>query len=880
MDRLRFLKTTAKAGLLLNGFSSLNVFAGAWPFQPPLNSIGLTAVDLEKISPVLQQKVDTLFSNLISNRWLAYAQTLDPGVADKFDIRQLILKMSNKNLTALKKITGFEDFNGDKWVEPGYPAKSLLYHMLANPRVRPDENKSKIRYPDLDEIDLLEDYIFGLQKWDKYKHDYQIASSDTIVLAVFAYEYRTAYKTPHHVCADLVFSRTGIGRIGNKSIRYDSINRCYTNNPTGNSDDKNAAVTPARFGLFAAVRKKLDMAHPRFSFMKMHQAKKDDINFIDPETDFDFLIPVRKIFNNDLLIGSAKLVFSEHHESRKIAILTGDDAHLKTSASLVRSGLANSSFLLSSAPADLIRPLKDANDKLVLFEAPKWRGGNRYYSTYYNTDISSVSEFIEVYDNAENIRIANYYSAKRNGPMYVNLTHDNVNNVPVPLDRNPSGNPSFEDKISEGRPVCLFEDNICDGYVSAAVQIPAGNVLKLAADAGVLKAFSIITALDFFPQVDEFDLQRFDIAPGSGTGTLFYEGGVASLANIAIPPSPIVTDGDTDSNFNPLYTYTTVISNYEAPETNNFDRPDDVKGYFFSSYLPDMCSGVFSPGWDITYSNNGTRRGPIFLSTQGLGSPFVEDMKLCAAMNGMWPAASPDASRTYQASVTDIGNYKRNPTAVPLMDDETGIHQLAAAHADHSQPVSFGWDGEQGPFIERVIGKDSTGPLRWHINFTDLGRADYIENTLHGLLDLSKLRNLDSRELNLRMKCLQRCLQRLGATGYPNASNDVWLVSAQKVNWDITVTALGIPNHLLDDNTNWLTNALGNIIGEGYIYVFAAYTPDVNRNVYWVANGNNTKRRRVLCNKLYVCRVTERAISCYDINTTVNNNTYQASNWK
>ena len=57
---------------------------------------------------------------------------------------------------------GFEDFSseGNQTVTPGDPARSLLYHGLMSPGVVPDLPDSA--WPDLEQIDRLENYIYGL----------------------------------------------------------------------------------------------------------------------------------------------------------------------------------------------------------------------------------------------------------------------------------------------------------------------------------------------------------------------------------------------------------------------------------------------------------------------------------------------------------------------------------------------------------------------------------------------------------------------------------------------------------------------------------------------------------------------------------------------
>jgi hypothetical protein len=59
-------------------------------------------------------------------------------------------------------------------------------------------------------------------------------------------------------------------------------------------------------------------------------------------------------------------------------------------------------------------------------------------------------------------------------------------------------------------------------------------------------------------------------------------------------------------------------------------RPFLVQKATLHSYLPDAASGIFAPGWDISLDYT---RGVRHLASYGLGSPFPEDSKLCAALS-------------------------------------------------------------------------------------------------------------------------------------------------------------------------------------------------------------------------------------------------------
>jgi hypothetical protein len=78
------------------------------------------------------------------------------------------------------------------------------------------------------------------------------------------------------------------------------------------------------------------------------------------------------------------------------------------------------------------------------------------------------------------------------------------------------------------------------------------------------------------------------------------------------------------------------------------------------AHLPDAAASVFAPGWDKGRDEtDGTRH----LASYGLGSPFPEDAKLCAALSSFWPAVAPDAGRSFSVHF---------PTATPLTDEEIG----------------------------------------------------------------------------------------------------------------------------------------------------------------------------------------------------------------
>jgi len=871
MQRKQFLKNMAILTLGLSG-SSLG-FANVKKWYDDHHK-SLIVDELADISQALEDDFAELLQWLTDNGWAEYLREklgVNLELRGKDLKKELIKELDKNRLADLRHATGsgYDDFSGERLIQPGFPAFSLLFHTIASPRVRPHGIKE---YPSLEQIDLLENYIYALCNWEQLKSIYHISGHGELVFAVFAYEYRPAFKTPHHTYADMVYSRTGIGRLGNHPVNYDKINRSFTNKPADHAYEKEVAVTPARYGLY--ITRKVHVNDISLLREEIHKGEdsKDDRN----DAHKTFLLPVRKLFKDDLLVRSAPLHFEEFHKSEKlekfsklkdIQMWQGRMPKPRFSKDLIvqdaEQRISGSSFLVISQAAPMIRSAREDGHALFFKVPPekKLEYENRYFTALCTQQVENV----ELLDGKDPVaRIFNTYRTPRNQPMFVNITNEQVDDSlyqPIPMD----AHEAFEDKLYAGKYYApLFEDSICDGRVRAAIDPFSLDKLK-GINSDCLPAFSIVTAPDFFPEVDPLDFEDYDVPPGLSKESNFYEGGVASLATARIKPNPKVIDTHADDTRD---TYLAVLSGAlknnagtSQQQVAVYKNPVSDRGYNISGFLPDVASSVFAPGWDVTYCSLNDVHD-IYIGTEGLGSPFIEDMKFCSALNGMWPATSPDAARTYQGS--NESDY-RNPTAVPLLDSEIGICADGPAGKAHE---CFGWDGEQGPFLEKIDG-------RWKINFTDLGRADAVNNALDGKLDMSKLRKLKSSELIPRMECLKMCINALPQknfntplykdkiTGYTY----LWLVSAEKVNWGKEdALALGIPDDLVGSNKNWITAKANSIVKEeGYLYLFVNSAADGNEvnekkselkgKKEWTSD---FKRRRLDCHQVYVCQVTNK----------------------
>src|SRR6516162_1992106 len=199
---------------------------------------------------------------------------------------------------------GFEDFclKGKRALEPGDPARSLLYHGLASPDVHPTANGQpapNYRYPTPAELDVLENFIYGLQP-------VKASALNDLFVGVFAYEYRPAASSAHGYHADFVFSRTGISRVGTEAAAWDGPSRSFRPDPEGR---KGISVCPARFAAFLARAVKPDVLDP---IMGRRDEQNDQIR--------TFYYPDHKLFaGTDCIYGTAiDLRFSEYHRNDKL----------------------------------------------------------------------------------------------------------------------------------------------------------------------------------------------------------------------------------------------------------------------------------------------------------------------------------------------------------------------------------------------------------------------------------------------------------------------------------------------------------------------------------------------------------------------------------
>jgi hypothetical protein len=716
---------------------------------------------------------------------LGWRELLLRVTGDQLDICQptpaaLAAELDKQLQTIDRSHPGFEDFHRDatRGVEPGVPAKSLLYHALASPAVHPTANgapaPNSSTYPTLEELDALENYIYA-------RASKSLTNFQNAVVAVFAYQYRTGTRSAHRLYADLVFSRTAVARVGTAPANYERARRSFWVQPPDGSEK--TCVMAARYGVFLAIQRRLGpddaLLGGRIGVMDAGRT---------------FLVPVHKLFpGQECLAGrNLSLSFSEFHRNEKlrrihtnggIPALNGFDIQrppfVRDSVNspgelLALQAVGSGSVLVVPVPHPrLVRTATQRNtatgqDEIVRFRVPAENESNRFWTSH---DIPPSGP-------------------GRAAPEYVNIRHQittAANGSQDLLDLNTLAENDFRRLLRNGGyEAAHFIDDTCDGCVAAIV---GGLPAALGGAARVRRAYSLVTAPDFFPLMDQLTIYEWARGLPGGINSQFSQGSPEPLARGRTPsnpslPRPGSSAAAFDRNDLTMSAVTGVI--VSGPLTAQLQLAPPVPDASVS-FLPDAASNVFQPGWDISLGQD--QRG-TFHTAFGLGSPFPEDAKLCAALNSFWPAAAPDATRTF--------GLQGSPTAQPLLDIELGLHPGHPAVTGQGAASRLGWDGEFGPFFEQVGGT-------LFVNYASKDRSDYVSNALANQIRLTPLLKVDAEEMIRRMEALRACVRVLPPQSDLVSTTPLFLVRAEKV----------------DDWTARPDRGDARLHGAGYLYKFA-----------------------------------------------------------
>ena len=639
---------------------------------------------------------------------LGWRDALLGASGGQLDIRQpgsaALRAELTKQLTAIDRgAAGFSDFSlaGHLAISAGSPANSLLYHALASPNV----SQGITGFATLKEIETIENFVYGVQTptLASLRARAGLSGSKRLSVVMFAYEYRPARDTCSRRQADMVFSRTGVSRVGTRAPAYDARNRGFQ---SAVADDPFAFhVCPARYAAFLAVQVKGAGA----SIMRAQAG----------DSKRDFWIPLHKLFDGTECIAGLDLrvAYSSFHYNDKIrrtrAVTLGMAGVPATAPFQFTTGIAEFSadpslgagVMVPVAHPRLVEPAM-ANGALLTFVVPSGRKG-----------FAALEQEVIESDDGPELRPA---------PAYVHVRTEVRAGVTIDLNNDPA-RPDVGLTVSNGNYQALHHvDFTGDGRVDASVAALAG---KPEVAVATVPGYSLVAAPDFFGSAGQREL--FEEVPSSFWGVVPQPLCDTRLpANLQMPGNRF-KPGDK--------TITAVVAPFgPTPAASAIPQSFDASRH---SCLPDDCAGVFAPGWDVSTDGKKIAGTTVqHLAAYGLGSPFPEDAKLCAALSTFWPAVAPDASRSMSPNT---GNDQLRATVAPLTDEEIG------------QAGALPWDGVEGPRIGVFGG----------VEFLDCEKflhVDYVRNAIEGRFTPRLTTQTSSDEYKQRMQAIAGCYRALG----------------------------------------------------------------------------------------------------------------------
>jgi hypothetical protein len=598
-----------------------------------------------------------------------------------------------KPLTIDRTLVGFDDFADDatRAIQPGSPSRSLLYHALASPNVlnAPDGTPLTI-FPTPAELDAVENYIFGVNAPTLAEIQAGFPGK-SLTVVVFACKYRPASQTTHRRHADMTFARTGVARVGTRPPRYVPGFRGFS--PEIPTDPFGLAVSPARYAAYLAVQ--LTGVNAGLSLLRPQSGDNGRA----------FWVPVHKLFPGDECLKGLTLTvaFQSAHANEKVFRAQKMLGKSPPSAPPFRftDGLAELSMEADLGPGwaiptdhpHLVAEAKTPAGKDVTFDVPTAAGN------WATVDLWSIS-------------------GTQAGPEYLHARTEVLSNGGR-RNLNEFDSPPVDQRVQSGGYKALhYVDFTADGSVSVDCPQVQG-VGGVAPNA--LSAYSLVAAPDFFPACDQRQLVEWvesNEVPLKLKAQVWASNPPAPLsdqrfpANLQMPSSPFAAD---DKSVTAVVGLPIPPAHSPAPGSSPALR---------HSHLTDDAAGVFFPGWDVSLDKKGA---VTHLAAYGLGSPFPEDSKLCAALSSFWPAVAPDVTRTM-----DTAHANLSGTVIPLTDAEIG------------RVGGLPWDGVAGPQEIIVLGQ----PVAEYNSFV---HADYVLNALADRFTIRLTAQVDFREYTNRI---------------------------------------------------------------------------------------------------------------------------------
>ena len=628
-------------------------------------------------------------------------------------LRQALLKTLPK---INRTLPGFEDFSseGQRAITAGKPAQSLLYHALASPLVvRDHQGRLLGGFPTPLELETFENFIFSLSADSLANLIATHGGANKVAFAVFASDYRPAADTVDGRHADLVFSRTGVARVGTARAKYLPESRGYW--PEDADNPTSIRVMPAKFSFWLAVKKKGNVS-------RVSPILDNESGQATDEHSRDFWIPVHKIFSGNECLSGLTL---DINFTRRLLNMKIQKVHESLGTRPIPTGFPY--ILEDSMIADFSSDSKDGTGCLVptvhpSLVAPAMKDGK---PVSYTVKPDHVDDF----------------AAVELGEGYPNYVHARTRVWK---------NDSFTDLNDEADIILAMKkqsykalhyvDFTGEGWIAAELTGLPGNTPT------VLAAYALVSAPDFFPASGQFELSEWSRSPAVPAAfrdklwnippTPLSE--IRFPANLQLPGTPF-TAADT--------TITAVVSfgNPVSQAPVRLVRPDPLR----ATALPDDAAGVFAPGWDVGTDKKGNRK---HLAAYALGSPFPEDAKLCAALSTFWPAVAPDVLRTF---VQVPGNT--NGTIAPLTDSEIG------------QVGNLPWDGIPGPRMVEVGGEKK-------VEYAAFLNTDYVRLSEQNRFSIRQMARLTADDYQDRIIASCRTYNVLANLGDLKQARNQWLM--------------------------------------------------------------------------------------------------------
>ncbi|MBV1859039.1 MAG: hypothetical protein KUG77_11565 [Nannocystaceae bacterium] len=671
--------------------------------------------------------VKSLLEDLAPHGWkeLLAAHGLDIVAADLE--RELARDLS---ATVDRDLPGFREFalEGHRGITPSNPARSLLYHALATPEVRwRDARKQQAlsKYPTLAQIETVENYVYAARKTSLRELEL-LHGRENIAVVVLANQYRGSSKVPHRKHADLVYSRTGIARVGTAAASYNAKDRSYE--PFDDGDAAKVRVLPCKYDAYIAVRMKGSRPLLGEGF---NLEQPIDFSSIPEDERLDFWHPVHKLFDGteclagvDLqLVPEASHVNEKLRKIHRFVLETTEESPGSTQAQRRRFPFEIREGIASYGSGWLVPDVHEA-----LVEAAEVDGEFVTLDKRFPLPTESEGASLGLFSSSLELRAADAVNpistvptgSQRSVPEYAHIRTA----VIAGGTENLNERPDLEGTLSDDRYRALhYIDYTGDGSVSI---VAGGHGVR---DLIHIAAYSLVAPPDFFPYCEQSTLMdsRIDSDVWSRPPQALSD--IRLLPNVKSHPQ-LAFEG-----MQPFDTCTALVNGtLDEGLAQARLEPESVNRI---SHLADGASGVFAPGWDTSFDMLavGHVNVPI-LAAYGLGSPFPEDAKLCASISSFWPAAAPDTARSFWPEA------RARKTVIPMTDEEIG------------SDGTVGWDGEHGPQLSDEGGNTT-------VTYKRYDRVDYTLNAAENRFNYHKLRGIDADAYLTRVVSYQRAIAEL-----------------------------------------------------------------------------------------------------------------------